>query len=212
MAKNICVIQGHPYSDGKRLCHALAASYARGARSRGAKVEMVDLGAMDIRMLRNPEDFATPAAGEIRAAQDAVVRCDHLVVIYPLWLGSMPALVKAFFEQLARNEFALGQNKAGWPRKMLKGRSARVVVTMGMPAAAYRLVFGAHGVKSLESGILAMAGFKPIKETLLGGVGELKKKRADSLIARLSAIGADDAEPRDSRRRASRTKAVKAVA
>ena len=42
MGRNICIIQGHPYSDGKRLCHALAASYvqawlaAHGAKPAGA--------------------------------------------------------------------------------------------------------------------------------------------------------------------------------
>jgi putative NADPH-quinone reductase len=55
---------------------------------------------------------------------------------------------------------------------MLKGRSAHVIVTMGMPATAYRLAFGAHGVKGFESGILGMAGINPIRETLIGGVGE----------------------------------------
>ena len=79
---------------------------------------------------------------------------------------------------------------------MLKGRSARVVVAMGMPRAAYRLIFGAHGVKGFESGILGMAGFKPVRETLIGGVGALKKQRSDALMARLGALGAQDARGR----------------
>lgn len=193
MAKNICIVQGHPYSDGKRLCHALAASYAAGARKAGATVETVDLGVMDIAMLRNPEDFASPPGEPIRKAQDAISRCHHLLVIYPLWLGTMPALVKAFFEQLSRNEFAIAAGGKGWPRQMLKGRSARVVVTMGMPAAAYRVFFGAHGVKGFESGVLGMAGFKPVRETLIGAAGAVNKKRADTLFARMRALGAKDA-------------------
>jgi putative NADPH-quinone reductase len=102
--------------------------------------------------------------------QQAVLKSTHIVVIYPLWLGTMPATVKAFFEQFARAEFAIGQSDMGWPRKMLKGRSARVIVTMGMPAEAYRLIFGAHGVRGFESGILGMAGFAPIHETFIGGL------------------------------------------
>lgn len=206
MPRNICLIQGHPYSDGKRLCHALAASYARGARSSGAKVETVDLGAMEIPLLRNPDDFKSAPPRAIKEAQEAVTRCDHLAVIYPLWLGTMPAVVKAFFEQLSRNEFAISEGEGGgWPRKMLKGRSARVIVTMGMPAAAYKLFFGAHGVKSFESGILSMSGFKPVRETLIGGVGAVKKARADKLLATMAELGTRDSSV--SRRRAVATAA-----
>ncbi|MEX1107865.1 MAG: NAD(P)H-dependent oxidoreductase [Dongiaceae bacterium] len=193
MAKNICVLQGHPHSSGAHLCHALAESYVAGAKSAGAKVETVDLGALDVEILHNPADFATPPVTAVRKAQEAVTRCHHLLVVYPLWLGTMPALVKAFFEQLSRNEFAISSGGNGWPRKMLKGRSARVVVTMGMPAPAYKLIFGAHGVRGFESGILGMAGFKPVRETLIGGVGELKQARVDALMKRLKSLGAQDA-------------------
>lgn len=89
-------------------------------------------------MLRDPADFATPAPEPIRQVQQAVLKADHLVVVYPLWLGTMPALVKAFFEHFARAEFAIGQSEQGWPRKMLKGRSARVVVTRGISVTSRR--------------------------------------------------------------------------
>jgi putative NADPH-quinone reductase len=112
------------------------------------------------------------------------------VIIYPLWLGTMPAVVKAFFEQLSRNSFAIAADaKGGWPRQMLKGRSARVIVTMGMPAAAYKLIFGAHGVRGFESSILGMAGIKPIRETLIGGVGALSREKAEALLARMRRLG-----------------------
>ena len=90
---------------------------------------------------------------------------EHLVFVYPLWLGTMPALLKAFLEQSFRPGFAMGKSYEGksyegkfyegkaWSRR-LSGRSARIVVTMGMPALLYRWYFGAHGLKSIEQGIL----------------------------------------------------------
>ena len=112
------------------------------------------------------------------------------MVVYPLWLGTMPAVVKAFFEQLCRKSFAIEADpKGGWPRQMLKGRSARVIVTMGMPAAAYKLMFGAHGVRGFESSILGMAGMKPIRETLVGGAGALNRKKAEQLLVRIRQLG-----------------------
>src|SRR6185503_6276168 len=142
----------------------------------------IDIGAMNVGMRRDPREFAAPPPGPVKSAQEASKASHHLVIIYPLWLGTMPAVVKAFFEQLSRNNFAIATDeKSGWPRQMLKGKSARVIVTMGMPAAAYKLFFGAHGVRGFESSILGMAGIKPIRETLIGGVGALSRNNAEAL-------------------------------
>jgi putative NADPH-quinone reductase len=170
MPTNVCILQGHPHPNGVHFCHALGDAYAEGAKAARHEVSRFDLGAIDAPILHDPNDFLTPAPPAVQDVQQAVLKATHLVVIYPLWLGTMPATVKAFFEQFARAEFAIGHSDTGWPRKMLKGRSAHVIVTMGMPAAAYRLFFGAHGVKGFESAILGMAGFAPIHETLIGGV------------------------------------------
>jgi putative NADPH-quinone reductase len=190
MDRKVCILQGHPHGEGKHLCHALADAYADGAKAAGATVRRVDLGKMDIALLRNPAEFVSAPADAIIAAQKAIKASDHMVVIYPLWLGTMPAVVKAFFEQLSRNNFAIEADaKGGWPRQQLKGKSARVIVTMGMPAAAYQLMFGAHGVRGFESSILGMSGIKPIRETLIGGVGTLSRNKAEALLARMRRLG-----------------------
>ena len=56
----------------------------------------------------------------------------------------MPALLKGFLEQVARPNFAFAYVDGGFPKKLLKGKSARVVVSMGMPAPFYSLVYRAH--------------------------------------------------------------------
>lgn len=55
-------------------------------------------------------------------------------------------------------------------RKLLKGKSAHIIITMGMPAFVYRWFFGAHSLKSLERNILRFTGVSPIKESLVGMV------------------------------------------
>jgi putative NADPH-quinone reductase len=190
-ARTVCIIQGHPHAEGRHLCHALGDAYAEGAGEAGANVRRVDLGAMDIPLLRDPAEFAAPAPKSLADAQQAIAVADHLVVIFPLWLGSMPALTKAFFEQVCRAGFALETDaKGGWPIQKLKGKTARVIVTMGMPAAAFRLMFGAHGVESFSQSILGLAGVKPVRETLLGGVGQLSPAKAAALLGRMRRLGA----------------------
>lgn len=120
-------------------------------------------------ILRSREDWTdgTPVPA-IREAQEAIRRADHILFFYPLWLGDVPALLKAFLEQVARPGFALAEGTM--PRPLLKGRSARLVVTMGMPAFFYRFYYGAHSVKSFERNILRLAGIAPVAHTLIGGV------------------------------------------
>jgi putative NADPH-quinone reductase len=108
MAKPVVVIQGHPDPAGGHLCHALADAYATGAASGGQTVDRVEVAQLDFPLLRSATEFesgATPP--DIKAAQDKIMRADHMVLVYPLWLGTMPALFKAFLEQCFRPGFAL---------------------------------------------------------------------------------------------------------
>ncbi len=51
---------------------------------------------------------------------------------------------------------------------LLAGRSAQLIVTMGMPALIYKSYFRAHGVRGLDRSTLGFAGMAPVHETLLG--------------------------------------------
>lgn len=190
MTRSVCIVQGHPHAATKHLCHAIADAYAEGAASEGARIERIDIAAVDPQIFRDPAEFMTPPPASVLAAQRAIGRADHVVIVFPLWLGTMPAMVKAFFEQVCRNGFAI-QNSEGssWPRQMLKGKTARVVVTMGMPSFAFRLVFGAHGVRCLSKSLLGMAGMKPVRNSLIGGVGALDPASAARLLDRFHRLG-----------------------
>ncbi|MBL8534941.1 MAG: NAD(P)H-dependent oxidoreductase [Betaproteobacteria bacterium] len=171
MAKRITLVQGHPDATEQHLCHRLAQAYAEAARSAGHEVRIIDVGALDFPVLRSRRqwyDGALPL--QLESAQESIAWCEHLVLFFPLWLGDMPALLKAFLEQIARPGFAVPRENAGLSTKLLSGRSARVVVTMGMPAMLYRYYFRAHSIKSLERNILGFVGFAPVDETLIGSV------------------------------------------
>jgi putative NADPH-quinone reductase len=190
MAKRITVIDGHPDPDRARFCHTLADTYAEAARAAGHEVKRINLAEVDIPFLRTRADWdASEPSPAVKQCQEAIAFAEHLVIIYPLWLGSMPALLKAFFERVFRPGFAIapGPLKSPWPG-LLKGKSARVVVTMGMPAFVYRWFYRAHSLKSLERNILSFVGIGPIKETLIGNV-EGKAEARKQWIAKLQSLG-----------------------
>jgi len=177
----IAIIQGHPTSGGGHFCHALAEAYAQGADAGGHEVSVIPVADLDFPLLRSKSDWdAAPPPPAIAEAQRTIARAEHLVVIYPLWLGGMPALLKGFLEQVLRPAFMTGDAGQGARRKSaLKGRSTRIVITMGMPAFVYRWYFGAHSLKSLKRNILSFAGLGPNRHMLIGmieGMGEAKRQ------------------------------------
>ena len=192
MSKRIVVIQGHPDAAERHFGHALADAYADAATRAGHEVRRVAVAELDFPLLRSKAQWdagALPAG--LQSAQQAIGWAEHLVVFFPLWLGGMPALLKGFLEQVARPGFALTKPEAGsLPKKLLAGRSARVVVTMGMPALVYRWYFRAHSLKALERNILGFVGVAPIHETLIGSVEGLDEKERARWIAKLSRLGA----------------------
>jgi putative NADPH-quinone reductase len=189
--RRILILQGHPDGAGRHLCHALAESYGRGAAEAGHEVRTVTISELEFPLLKSKDDWdhgALPPA--LAVAQDAISWAQHIVLFFPLWLGSMPALVKGFLEQVTRPGFALSRPEGkGFAKKLLTGRSARVVVTMGMPATIYRWYFRAHGLKALERNILGFVGIAPIRETLVGMVEGLDDKASGKWLAKLHALG-----------------------
>lgn len=189
--RRILVIQAHPDSGTPHLCHALAEAYAQGARQAGHELRLLDIASLDFPMLRSPREWNEGAVPPgLLGAQDDIRWAEHLVFFFPLWLGDMPALLKAFLEQIARRGFAF-EPEAGNPlgKKLLSGRSARVIVTMGMPALVYRWVFRAHSVKALERNILGFVGIGPIHETLVGSVETLGPSGVATWSDRLRRLG-----------------------
>lgn len=190
--RRIVIIDGHPDTGARHFCHALADAYEAGALEAGHGVTRFDAARLDFPLLRSQHDWEhgeTPPA--LLPVQQAIAAASHVVLVFPLWLGDMPALVKALLEQVARPGFAF-RAEGGNPfaHKALAGRSARVVVTMGMPAAIYRWYFQAHAVRSLERNILGFVGIAPVRRTLIGMIGNLNPQRAERWLARMRALGA----------------------
>ena len=187
--KSVLVINGHPDPSPERLTGALARAYQKGAEEAGHSVKRIDVGELQFPILRNAEEFARPATNEsVGKAQAAFLNADHIVFIFPLWLGGPPALLKAFLEQVACGQFLLRERKHRFPLGGLKGRSASVIVTMGMPALFYRLIFGACGIKAFTQGILRLAGLSPVHTTFFGG-SSITRPNSQQLIEKLHHMG-----------------------
>ncbi|HEX8901396.1 NAD(P)H-dependent oxidoreductase [Vitreimonas sp.] len=184
---NVLVIDGHP-DKGPTLCHALAEAYVEGARQAGHETRLIRLADANFPLLRRAADFTTPPDDPtIQEARSDILWASHVVFVFPLWLGGAPSLLRGFLEQCARGQFFAEMSPTG-PRGRLKGKSARMIVTMGAPSLFYRLVYGAFGLRAIARSVLGFAGLNPVRSTLFGaieGPQEAQKRR----IARVRDLG-----------------------
>ena len=142
------------------------------------------------------EEFEHGAVPEtLKPSTDAIVWSEHIVLVFPLWLGTMPAMLKASLEQVMRpgTAFAYPDQAGSLARSLLGGRSARIGVTMGMPGMVYRLWFRNHGLAGMRRNILNFVGIAPVREAVFGmvaGGNDMKRKGRFEQMRRLGGAGA----------------------
>ena len=193
--KHVVIVQGHPDPQHRHFCHALADSYAAGARAAGHEVVFIDVARLEFSLARSREDLESRSTPEaIRQVQDTLRKADHVVLFYPVWNGAMPALLKGFLEQTFRSSFVFPDSKPNErlgftsyfsQRKALTGKSGRVVATMQMPAFVYRWYFHPHP----EKNTLRLGGISPVRETLIGLVEAPDGRKREQWLSKMSALG-----------------------
>jgi len=167
--KRILLVNAHPDGGNHHLCDALADSYECGALVAGHEVTRRDLATLDMPLLKSKKEFEDGEVPyQLGNAADDLRSADHFVFVFPLWLGTMPALLKAWLEQTFRPGVAFEYLPDGRTANLLSGKSARVIVTMGMPAPIYRFWFLSHGVAGLRRNVLNFTGIKPVRQTYFG--------------------------------------------
>ena len=189
--KHIVIIQGHPDPDGNRFCRSLANAYVNGAKAKGYEAKTIDIAQIKFPILRTQAEFMHGVVPKpIIRAQQLIQSAEHLFIIYPLWLGTMPAYLKAFFEQVFRPNFEANKNTAETPwERQISEKTAHIAITMGMPEMIYRAYFPTQGTKSMEGSILAFSGIKTIQQSLIGNVDSISDAERKQWLTKMELAG-----------------------
>ncbi|GIO32627.1 MULTISPECIES: NAD(P)H-dependent oxidoreductase [Paenibacillus] len=190
MHKNMTVIVGHP--DPESYCHALAQAYIRGAKAAGADVKLLDLAAMRFDpILQYGYRKRTELEPDLIQAREAILQADHLVWVYPTWWGTMPALLKGFIDRVFLPGFAFASAPDSLAvNKLLKGKTARLLVTMDSPSWYYRLALRRAGHVIMKRGILQFSGIRPVRITEINKVKMLSAEKRKHWLEKAEALGA----------------------
>ncbi|WP_137935716.1 NAD(P)H-dependent oxidoreductase [Chitinivorax sp. B] len=170
MSKRILVLLGHPSSSS--FCSALAGTYVEAARAAGHQVKILRLGEMQFDPnLHEGYQQIQALEPDLLDAQAAIEWAEHLVWVYPIWWGSVPAILKGFLDRVFLPGFAFKYQPGKlWPDKLLSGRTAHLIVTLDTPPWYFRWIYRMPGVYQMEKTTLAFCGIQPVKTLQFGPV------------------------------------------
>ena len=187
--RKIMIVVGHPQHN--TFCEALGKTYRDAAQAAGHEVSLFVLADMTFDPILHDGNRKTQQLEpDLQAAYTALARCDHLVLVFPLWCGDMPALLKGFIERILQPDLIAREsteNAMNW--SIFKNKTARIIMTMGMPVTIYRFWYGGHALKLLVRNILNFIGIRPVRHTLFGMVGTSKPATRDQWIEKVRQLG-----------------------
>jgi len=187
--KNILIINGHP--DKESFCFALAESYKMGAFKANTNVKLIHL--IDLKF--NPIlTFGYRKISELEPdlvqIQQDILWANHLVFVYPNWWATFPALLKGFLDRVFVPGFAFKyrENSPFWD-KLLKGKTARLIVTMDTPKWYYWLINRNAGHNAMKIGVLEFCGVKPVKMTVFSGIKSSDQTKRKKWLDEVEELG-----------------------
>ena len=187
--KKILIINGHP--DKESFNFAIADAYKKGATLAGAEVKEIIIRELDF----NPNlQFGYSKRSNLEAdliiAQEKIKWADHLVWIFPVWWGSLPAILKGFIDRVFLPGFAFQKReKSVWWDKLLTNKSARIISTLDQPVWYYRLINRRPSYNAMKKMTLNFCGITPVKATTIGPIRLSKETYRKNWLDKIERLG-----------------------
>ena len=178
--KKIFILLGH--SDKNTYSGSLADSYEKGAKESGFEVRRTNLSDCSFDpILHQGYRVIQEVEPDLIKIQEDINWANHLVIVYPNWWNTMPAILKGMFDRIYLPGFAFNFNKRTKKvLQLLTGKSARVIIVSGSYHPLYiRIKFGDF-TNEIKKGILEFAGISPVRISTFGPaerVSDEKRKK-----------------------------------
>jgi NAD(P)H dehydrogenase (quinone) len=175
--------------DKETTCGALADAYERGAKEGGHEVRRANIGDLKFDpLLHHGYKTIQELEPDLKKVQEDMRWADHIVILYPTWWSSMPAILKGFFDRAWLPGFAFHFHPhLGWD-KLLKGKSGRVIITMDSWPLISRVLFG-DSTNEIGRAILGFAGIHPVHIQKLGSLKHATDAHKAKIIENVHQLG-----------------------
>lgn len=208
-ARTALIVHAHPEPDSFNTAQMTTA--ARALRDAGYEVDVLDLYAEGWAPVLAREEFAPldgpfkPQAEQLRANRDGtldeavrtqlerLLAADLLVLSFPLWWFSLPAILKGWIDRVFVMGALFGGEYGLFDDAALAGRRAMLLFTTGGPAEVFRPggAFGAVDdfLYHIHRGMLEFVGYEVLEPVITYGPAHLTdEQRAAALEAVTEAV------------------------
>ncbi len=185
------LLRAHPLQDSFNT--AIAGAWAMGAREAGAEVRVLDVHALDFEpALLTAHRGEMPLEPDLRLVQTAIAQAAHIAVAFPVWWGSVPAVLKGLFDRTFQPGWAYAVGDDVLPDKGLAGRTGRLLMTMDTPSWYDRLVYRASAIRQIRNATFHFTRIKPTRVSIFSGIDKTTQKSRREMLARAQADGLTD--------------------
>lgn len=193
--RRMFVVSGHPARES--FVHALADAYAAGARAAGAEVRLTRLSDLSFDpILHEGYRRIQELEPDLQQAQEDIRWARHLVFVYPVWWGSVPAILKGFLERVLLPGFAFRYHeKDPFWYKLLIGRTAHLIATSDAPPLWIRLAYRNCDAVMMRKTVLQFCGIAPVGLTRLGRIRDSRPEGREKWIGRVRDLGRRQGTP-----------------
>jgi NAD(P)H dehydrogenase (quinone) len=188
--KNILLINAHPREDS--LTHLLADTYEKAAKISGHTVERLNIRDLHFDLTFSESHFGEHLEPDIIESQRLISWSEHIVIITPVWWMGVPALFKGWLDRTLTSGFAFkyrNNSLIPTPKRLLLGRSARIIYTQGGPRYLTDIIGFDAFYKTLKYGTLIFCGISPVRRTVFARVFELSEQRVTHMLNTITALG-----------------------
>lgn len=187
--KKILVINGHP--DKESFNYGLFEAYKNGVERSGAELKEISIRELEF----NPNlQFGyrkrTELEPDLIKAQEKLKWADHIVWVYPVWWGSVPAIMKGFLDRVLLPGFAFKKREGSiWWDKYFTGKTSRLICTMDQPSWYYRLINKSPSHSAMKKLTMNFIGVKSVKITSIGPLRLSKNEFREKWLTKVETLG-----------------------
>lgn len=188
-SKRILLINGHP--DQESFNFGLATAYQKGVQQSNAQYKEIRIGDLNF----NPNlaygyRKRTELEPDLLEAQELIKWADHIVWVFPVWWGSVPAIMKGFLDRVLLPGFAFKKREGSlWWDKFLTGKTSRIICTLDQPAWFYRWINRGPSHHAMTKLTLHFIGIKKVRITAIGPIRLSKDSYRQKWLDRVERLG-----------------------